>query len=315
MRRALPVLLACAALARAALALDVPYLSGRVNDDASLFDAATAANLDRTLKDYETKTGRQFVVLTIPSLGDDALEDYSIKVARTWKLGTKGKDDGILLLVSRDDHKVRIEVGYGLEGTLPDALCGRIIRDEMVPRFRGGDFAGGVTAGVSAVIKTLDGTYSPPPEPASSGMKIRINGGPPRDMTILDKILMSFCVFGLLGVFEGLGVMLPGVGWFLYFFLIPFWAAFPMGIWGAKVGMGILGTHVIGFPILKMILSHTDWGQRTAKTMAANNGHGYSSGSGWSSGSGGGWSSGGGSSGGFSGGGGSFGGGGASGSW
>jgi uncharacterized protein len=311
LRRALPVLLACAALARGAFALDVPYLSGRVNDEARLFDASAASSLEQTLKAYETRTGRQFVVLTIPSLENEPLEDYAIKVARTWKLGRKGRDDGVLLLVARDDHKVRIEVGYGLEGTLPDALAGRIIRDEMVPRFRGGDYAGGAAAGVDAAIKALDGTYSPPPDSPPS----RSGSLEPGDMGLLDKILMSFFVFGILGLFEGVGLVAPGVGWFLYFFLIPFWAAFPMGIWGAKIGMGLLGAHLLGFPIFKMILSGTNWGQRIGKSIAANNsgGRGYSSGGGWFSGGGGGWSSGGG--GGFSGGGGSFGGGGASGSW
>jgi uncharacterized protein len=312
MKRALPVLLACAALTRGAFALDVPYLSGRVNDEARLFDASAAASLEQTLKAYETRTGRQFVVLTIPSLENEPLEDYAIKVARTWKLGRKGKDDGVLLLVARDDHKVRIEVGYGLEGTLPDALAGRIIRDEMVPRFRGGDYAGGAAAGVASAIKALDGTYSPPPDSLPS------RSGPlePGDMGVLDKILMSFFVFGILGLFEGMGLVAPGVGWFLYFFLIPFWAAFPMGIWGAKIGIGLLGAHVIGFPILKMILAESDWGRDMAKKFASSGGggHGYSSGGGWFSGGGGGWSSGG-DGGGFSGGGGDFGGGGASGSW
>jgi uncharacterized protein len=314
MRRVLLAAFAAAALASSAAALDVPYLSGRVNDNAHLFDAATAANLDRTLKDYESRTGRQFVVLTIPSLENDALEEYAIKVARTWKLGTKGKDDGVLLLVARDDRKVRIEVGYGLEGNLPDALSGRIIRDEMVPRFRGGDYAGGVTAGVDAAIKAIDGKYSPPPDPLPS----RPGGLQPGDMGVLDKILMSFFVFGILGLFESMGLAAPGVGWFLYFFLIPFWAAFPMAIWGPKIGIGLLGAHLIGFPILKMIIAKTDWGQKIAKSIAASNsrGHGFSSGGGWfSGGGGGGWSSGGGDGGGFSGGGGDFGGGGASGSW
>ena len=311
MKRLLLAVLACAALARSAAALDVPYLSGRVNDEARLFNASTSASLDRTLKDYEAKTGRQFVVLTLPSLGDEVLEDYSLKVARAWKLGTKGKDDGILLLVARDDHKVRFEVGYGLEGDLPDARCGRIIRDAMVPRFRSGDYSGGVTAGVNAVIGTLDGTYSPPPDPAADGMKWRINGGPPHDLDIGEKVMMSLFVFGILGIFEFIGLITPGVGWFIYFFLIPFWASFPMAIWGMKIGMGLLGTHLIAFPILKMILAQTEWGKNMAKNVHTS-GSGYSSGSGlFSGGSGGGFSDGGG----FSGGGGSFGGGGASGSW
>lgn len=315
MRRLVLAALAGATLAAGAAALDIPYLSGRVNDDAHLLDASSAADLERTLKSYEDKTGRQFVVLTIPTLGDEALEDYSIEVARAWKLGRKGQDDGILLLVARDDHKVRFEVGYGLEGDLPDARCGRIIRDEMVPRFRSGDFAGGIKAGVNAVIGSLAGTYSPPPDPDADGMKWRVNGGSPRSLDLGEKLLMSAFVFGILGLFETFGLCTPGLGWFLYFFLIPFWAAFPMGIWGAKVGMALLGAHVIGFPILKMIFSRTQWGKDMATRMTASNGgHFYAgSGGGFFSGGGGGWSSGGG--GGFSGGGGSFGGGGASGSW
>jgi uncharacterized protein len=298
---------AVCALALPAAALDVPYLSGRVNDDARLLDAASSKNLDAKLKDYEAKTGRQLVVLTVPSLEGEALEDFSIKVARTWKLGRKGQDDGILILVARDDHKARIEVGYGLEGTLPDALAGRIIRDEMVPRFRGGDYAGGLTTGADAIVAVLAGTYSPPPDALPSG------DGDISAMGVADKVMVSFFVFGILGLFEFVGLLAPGVGWFLYFFLIPFWAAFPMAIWGAKIGMALLGAHLTAFPILKMLLSRTDWGRKLAKNMQSGGGHGFSSGSGWSSGGSSGW--GGGDSGGFSGGGGSFGGGGASGSW
>ena len=311
MRRFAPVLLAIAALALPAAALDVPFLSGRVNDDAHLFDAQSSAGLEQTLKNYEARTGRQFVVLTITTLGNDALEDYSIKVARAWKIGTKGKNDGILLLIARDDHKVRFEVGYGLEGNLPDALCGRIIRDQMVPRFRSNDYAGGVAAGVSAVIGTLDGTYSPPPNVLPS----RRGGRDVSDLGWSEKLMMSFFVFGILGVFEFMGMVAPGIGWFLYFFLIPFWAAFPMSIWGARIGMGFLGAHLIGFPIMKWLLSNSDWGKRVGKNIHMTHGSGFSSGSGWSSGGTSGWSGGGGDSGGFSGGGGDFGGGGASGSW
>jgi uncharacterized protein len=272
-----------------------------------LFDAHATAALEKTLKDYETRTGRQFVVLTIPSLENDALEDYAIKVARAWKIGTK-KNDGILILVARDDRKVRIEVGYGLEGTLPDVLCGRIIRDELTPRFRGGDYAGGIKAAVDAVIAVLDGTYSPPPDvlPSRGGYGMS-------DMSWPEKLLTSLFVFGVLGLFEFVGVVAPGQGWFLYFFLIPFWAAFPMAIWGVRFGLGILAAHLIGFPILKMLLSGTDWGKNMAKNINTSHGSGFSSGGGWSSGGASGWS--GGDSGGFSGGGGDFGGGGASGSW
>jgi uncharacterized protein len=297
-----------ALLALPALALDVPFLSGRVNDEAHLLDASSAQSLEQTLKAYEEKTGQQVVVLTIPSLEGEVLEDYSHTVARTWKIGRKGKNDGILILVARDDRKARIEVGYGLEGTLPDALAGRIIRDQMVPRFRGGDYAGGIISAVSAVLGVLEGTYSPPPDilPSRGGRDVS-------DLSWPEKLLMSAFVFGVLGIFEFVGIMAPGMGWFLYFFLIPFWGAFPMAIWGARIGLGMLAAHLIGFPILKMLLPNTDWGKGMGKNFHSGGGSGFSSGGGWSSGGSSGWS--GGDSGGFSGGGGDFGGGGASGSW
>lgn len=170
MRRALLASIAVAVLSASAAALDVPYLSGRVNDDAHLLDAPSASALELKLKNYEMRTGRQFAVLTIPSLEGEGLEDFSLRVARTWRLGRAGIDDGVLLLIAKDDRKVRIEVGYGLEGVLTDAQCGRIIRDAIVPRFRGGDFAGGVTDGVGAVLAVLGGGgdwYAPPEKSAS----------------------------------------------------------------------------------------------------------------------------------------------------
>jgi uncharacterized protein len=304
-RRAVLAALAWAALAVPSAALDVPYLSGRVVDEAHVLDSGTIASLEQKLKAHEAKTGHQVAVLVLPSLEGEVLEDFSLKVARTWALGGKGKNDGVLLLIAKNDRKLRIEVGYGLEGNLPDALTGRIIRDEITPRFRAGDYSGGVVKGVDAILGSIDGTYTPPPDVQ---MQFRSRGG--GDIPLPEKLLMSCFVFGILGLFEFIGLVAPGVGWFLYFFLIPFWSAFPMAIWGARVGLYILGAHLLGFPILKMILGQTDWGQRMGKGFNQSRGSSYSSG-GWSSG-GGGFSSGGG---GFSGGGGSFGGGGSSGSW
>ncbi|HAZ09064.1 MAG TPA: hypothetical protein DCZ01_11230, partial [Elusimicrobia bacterium] len=206
----------------------------------------------------------------------------------------------------KNDRKMRIETGYGLEGALPDALCGRIIRDEIVPRFRENDFSGGISAGVDAILAAIAGDYTPTAHSGSA------SGGGRSDfagMGLLEKILMSCFVFGLLGLFEGVGVLTPGMGWFLYFFLIPFWAAFPMAIWGAKIGTGLLGTHLIGFPFLKMLLPRTQWGKTLARNIHIRGGGACIGGSGWSSGDSGG------SGGGFSGGGVSFGGGGSSGSW
>ncbi len=304
MRRILLAALACAALALPSSARDVPFLSGRVVDEAHVLDAGTIASLDQKLKDHEAKTGHQVVVLTIASLGGEAVEDYSLKVARTWQLGRKGRNDGVLLLVARDDRKLRIEVGYGLEGSLPDALAGRIIRDEITPHFRSGDFAGGISAGVAAVLGAIDGTYAPAPD---SGTMLRDSGG--MGTSLPEKILISAFVFGILGVFEFVGILISGPGWFLYFFLIPFWSAFPMAIWGAQIGLDVLIAHLLVFPILKLIVGRTAWGKSVGGSMTSSRGSSYSGGSGWSSG--GGFSDGGG----FSGGGGSFGGGGSSGSW
>jgi len=100
--------------------------------------------------------------LTLPSLEGEPLEEFSHRVATTWKLGQKGTDNGVLVLVVPGDRKVRIEVGYGLEGTLTDAKSSRIIREEMAPRFRDGDFPGGIAAGLRAVLGTIEGTYTPP---------------------------------------------------------------------------------------------------------------------------------------------------------
>lgn len=313
MTRALLLLLA---LAAPASALEVPYLSGRVNDHAGLLSPSASARIEDTLRAWEKKTGHQAAVLILPSLEGEALEDFSIKVARTWALGRKGADDGVLLLVAKNDRKLRIEVGRGLEGDLPDALAGRIIQDEIVPRFRSGDFEGGVSAGVDAMIGAIDKTWQPKAREVEEFSTPSGGGFSGLGDNILERLLISAFVFGILGLFEFVGLFAPGAGWFLYFFLIPFWAAFPMAIWGPKIGMGCLLTHLIGFPFFKSMFPLTPWGKkfRTVgnKTyygdslLFTTSSGGGSSGGGWSSGS---------SGGGFSGGGGSFGGGGSSGSW
>src|SRR5215510_10333393 len=123
-----------------ALALDVPPLRGRVNDYAGLIPTDKARALEERLASFEAETGHQIAVLTIPSLEGDSLEDFSIRVADAWKIGKKGFDNGAILLIARDDRRLRIEVGYGLEGVMPDAIASRIIREVITPRFRSGDF-------------------------------------------------------------------------------------------------------------------------------------------------------------------------------
>ncbi|MCX5794293.1 MAG: TPM domain-containing protein [Elusimicrobia bacterium] len=311
-RRAWALALVLLAAAPAA-ALDVPYLDGRVSDQAGILSPSAVKEISAQLAEHERKTGNQIAVLTVPSLEGEALEDFSVRVAKTWKLGQKGKDNGILLLVAPQDRKMRIEVGYGLEATLPDALAGRIIRDEITPPFRHQDYDGGIRAGVSAILGTLEGSYEPKaPERAASTS----GGGLTPDMDPVMRILIGAFVFGILGLFTAIGILIPdATGWFLYFFLIPFWAMFPIVILGPRGALATLTCHLVGFPLLRLLLPRTDWGKRVASHIHTTGGgcHGSSYSSGWGcSSGGGGFSSGGG---GFSGGGGSFGGGGASGSW
>ena len=147
-----------------AIALDVPPLHGRVNDYARLMPPEHVRALEERLARFEQETGHQVAVLTIPSLEGEDIEGFSIKVAENWKIGKKGFDNGVILLIAKNDRKLRIEVGYGLEGVLPDALASRIIREVIVPRFRANDYAGGIESGVEAILKVTQG--EPLPEPA-----------------------------------------------------------------------------------------------------------------------------------------------------
>jgi uncharacterized protein len=140
-----------------ALALDFPTLSGRVVDDAGILDAATRAALTQKLADLETKTTDQLVVVTLKSLQGTSIEDFGVQLGRRWQVGQKGKNNGVLLIVVPSERKVRIEVGYGLEGTLTDAISRLIIANGIVPRFRANDFPGGITRGVDDIISVLTG--------------------------------------------------------------------------------------------------------------------------------------------------------------
>lgn len=281
----------------------VPPLWGhRIHDEAHVLSSSLVDELEVELKKYEDSTSNQIAVLVIPSLDGDDLDTYSLKVAENWQLGQKGKDNGVLLLIAINDRKMRIEVGYGLEGVLPDAVASRIIRNEIAPAFRDQNYDDGVRQGIAAIIKAIGGEYKSDDSDSSLNMDWKA------------QLLIGAFVFGILGIFTFIGIFSSGcASWFLYAFLIPFYAAFPMAIYGMNAGVGILVTYLIGFPLLKLILPRTGWGKRLGKEFKTvkGSGGGWSSGSGWFSGGGGGSSS----SGGFSGGGGSFGGGGSSGSW
>ena len=295
---------------------DIPYLTGRVNDNAGVLSEATRRTLTERLKAHEEKTTNQVVVLTVPSLEGENIEDYAEAVFKAWKLGQKGKDNGILVVVAPNDRQMRIEVGYGLEGTLPDGAAGSIIRNVMTPRFSSGDINGGIEAGIDAILSVLE-TGRGPELSGSAGQGKRASplsnfNGP--DLPLIERILLGAFIFGIIGLFTVLGVMTPGMGWFLYVFLIPFWAMFPIIVVGTTGAFYLLITYLVVFPLAKLTLRRSDWYKKAAhdlrtKGKASIGGFSISSG-----GSGTSWSSGGSSSG-FSGGGGSSGGGGASGSW
>jgi len=297
-------------------AADIPYLSGRVVDDAEILSPAARDRLTAELKSHEQATGNQIAVLTVPTIGDESIEQYATRVFENWKLGQKGKDNGVLLIVAPKDRKMRIEVGYGLEGTLTDVAAARIIRNVMTPPFKAGDYDKGVGEGVAAIVATLEGrsgaATSAPAAEASGASSFRIET---LDMHWPEKILFGAFVFSIIGIFTFVGIMTPGVGWFLYVFLIPFWAMFPMVIIGVRPTLYLLGVYLVGYPVAKVLLSRSEWYQKAATQLEttghANIGGFLVSSAGGSSG----FSSGGGGSGGFSGGGGSSGGGGASGSW
>jgi len=143
--------------ALSALALDFPTLSGRVVDDAGILDASTRAALTQKLADLEAKTTDQVVVVTLKSLQGTSIEDFGVQLGRRWRVGQKDKNNGALLIVVPGERKVRIEVGYGLEGTLTDAISRLIIENGIVPRFRANDFPGGITRGVDDIISVLTG--------------------------------------------------------------------------------------------------------------------------------------------------------------
>jgi uncharacterized protein len=151
--------------------IGVPALTGRVNDYATMISAPAKAQLEVQLQQFEAAESTQIVILTVPSLEGNPIEDFSIKVAEAWKIGHKGSDNGILLIVSRDDHKVRIEVGYGLEGRLTDLQSGQIINDEIVPLFKAKQFDAGFQKGVSSIIAAVHGEYKAKPNAEKRGGK------------------------------------------------------------------------------------------------------------------------------------------------
>ncbi len=192
-------------------ALDVPPPpKTRVTDLTGTLTPEQKAGLERGLAEVEEKTSNQLLVLMIPTLAGDNLEDFSIRVAEKWKPGRKGKDNGAILLVVKDDRRLRIEVGYGLEGALPDALAGTIIRNEIAPRFRKGDYYGGIVAGLRGIVAATKGEYQGQPR-----AKRRKRGG--FSLGGLGYFLLLLLLFGGFGGFRRRRLGYWGLGSAIFF--------------------------------------------------------------------------------------------------
>jgi uncharacterized protein len=258
----------------------VPALTQRVTDLTGTLAPDTVSRLESTLAQFEQGKGSQIAVLLIPTTQPEDIAQFGIRVAEQWKIGREKVDDGVILIVARDDRKVRIEVGYGLEGVIPDAVAKRIIEEDIVPRFKQGDFSGGVEAGVTRMMRLIEGEPLPPPQASQPAQGFN-----------LDNLILPF-MFGIAaGAFLG-AIFGKGLGGFL--------AGLGAGAWvWSTMGIALLAGGMFFF-IWLIVMS-----------MGRGGGHWTSGGGGWGGG-GGDWGGGGGS---WGGGGGDFGGGGASGSW
>lgn len=258
----------------------VPPLAARVTDLSGTLSAAERAALEQKLAAFEQHKGSQIAVLLVPTTGDETIEQYGIRVVEAWKLGRDGVDDGALLLVAKDDKRMRIEVGYGLEGVLPDAIAKRIVAEQIAPYFRQGDWYTGISAGVDAMITAVDGEALPPP--------------------VRKRAAVQPDTFGRLVPLVMVGVVLG--------MLVRMFAGKPVGMGVSALAAGLpallilgVGAALIAALIASVFVSGALGGGRRGGVFLGGGGFGGRGGFG--------------GGGGFSGGGGGFGGGGASGSW
>ena len=197
----------CLAAGSPALGLDVPRLKGRVNDYAGLLSSDQAARIEQALQKHEMQTTNQIVLLTIPSLEGEDIEGFSIRVAEIWKVGQKGRDNGVIFVVARDDRKMRLEVGYGLEGALTDAESSQIIRNVVVPLFRQGEYYTGIAAGIQSIIQSIEGEFTGAGGAARMARGRRASGG---GLSQLIFYLLVLIFFGG-SFFLRMGLFLPGM--------------------------------------------------------------------------------------------------------
>ena len=256
---------------------EIPDLSHRVTDLTATLNSEQSAALENKLAAFEAKKGSQIAVLIVPTTQPEDIAQYGIRVAEAWKIGRKNVDDGVIFIVAKDDRKLRLEVGYGLEGAIPDAIAKRVIAETITPFFKKDDYAGGIDAGVTQLMQLIEGESLPAP---LEGTNTQFDEGAFM-LILMGGLVVGFILSAMLG--RVMGGMLAGLGSGVV-------AALFFGLSFAVVLIGLMVFFIVG---------------------VRNRG-----GSGWSSGGGfGGGSFGGGGGGSWGGGGGSFGGGGASGSW
>jgi uncharacterized protein len=272
----------------------VPPLTGRVVDRTGTLSSGDIASLTRTLEDLEKRKGSQIAVLIVPTTGEETIEQFSIRVAEAWKIGRKKIDDGALLVIAKNDRHLRIEVGYGLEGVLTDATTRRIIDEVITPKFKAGDFAGGVVAGVNRIIGLIDGEQLPAPEPEHWQAPSFLDQVDPfNPFVIVGIFVLGSFLRTMLGRLLGAAAAGGIVGFFAWMLA---------GSIGAAVLLAIIAV------VITLVAGSWGWGGPGGYRRGGWPGGGY--GGSWPGGSGGSRDDGG-----FSGRGGSFGGGGASGSW
>lgn len=286
---------------------EVPPLKSRVTFEEGTISKDVANEWESLLSDHEKQTSNQFAILVVRSLEGEILEEYSLKVAEEWKLGQRGLDNGVLILLATEDKKVRIEVGYGLEGVLTDVYCKRIIRDIMIPHFKQGDYPTGIRLGLDQLLETANLGITPE-EPTLFEKFRNFKGFDFEGHWFLYPVGFLFVgVLFLFGFISAFHYEAEGVG--MFFFILVFFQWVPTMFFGYYAWLVSNLLYIVGFIFVRSTRDKVSCVKNIAKKVTDNvmfsNG-GFSSGGGGSSGS---------SGGGFRGGGGSFGGGGASGSW
>ncbi len=282
------VLLTAAVLSLDSVAADtpVPALTSPVTDLTGTLTRDQIASLDQTLRAFEARKGSQVAVLIVPTVEPETIEQYSIRVAQAWKLGRKGVDDGAIFVIAKNDRNMRIEVGYGVEGALPDAIAKRIIREDVTPHFKSGEFYLGIVAGTDRIMRTIDGEPLPEPSLTQRARKPGSDIGSALPVLLMVSLVVGGILRSIFGRFGGASLASVAAGFIVWLLL-------------GTVAIAVIAALISFF----ITLLSGGGGGLTGGRRGGFGGGGFGGGGGGFGG------------GGFSGGGGGFGGGGASGRW